>query len=167
MLTMTRIAIALCGLLATQSCAAAGAERSTAANPARSVVGRPGNPNTPATPTTPVTPADLAEVATKSDGRPNKDCWWHRLGANDLVAVWVSPRLAGEVQGGFRLLNLFFHDPTCVRPMALFGSVARLNRADPVSISNASLEFTVAPVAGKTWAEVVVRQDLKVTLSRR
>ena len=114
----------------------------------------------------PATAKNTAAVTIKNDAKPNKDCWWVRVGKSESVAVWVSPRLAGEVKGGFRFVNLFFHDPTCARPMAVFGSVARLGRSDPLSIGNASLEFAVAPVAGKTWADVLVRDDLEVTLER-
>ncbi len=114
----------------------------------------------------PATAKTTSSVTIKNDSKPNKDCWWFRIGKSESVAVWVSPRLAGEVKGGFRFVNLFFHDPTCARPMAVFGGVACLDRSDPMSIGNASLEFAVAPVAGKNWADVAVRDDLVVKLER-
>ena len=107
-----------------------------------------------------------AAVTIENDAKPNKDCWWIRVGKSESVAVWVSPRLAGEVDDGFRFVNLFFHDPSCARPMAVSASVARSGGSDPLSIGSTSLEFSVAPVAGKTWAEVTLRDDLSVTVKR-
>lgn len=101
-----------------------------------------------------------------ADSDHNKDCWWYEAGKNDLAAVWLSPLLAGEVEGGFRFVNLLYHDPTCPRPFALGGNVACLNRADPVGLSNASVEFLVRPLPGKTWADVIVRTDIDVTVTR-
>ena len=119
-----------------------------------------------AAPAAPTAATGRPGVAMERDGRPNKDCWWVRVGGSESVAVWVSPRLAGEVDGGFRFINLFFHDPTCARKMVVFGNAVRLSSSDPVSIGNASIELRAVPVGGKTWAAVAVREDLNVTLKK-
>ncbi len=107
-----------------------------------------------------------AAVTIENDAKPNKDCWWIRVGKSESVAVWVSPRLAGEVPGGFRFVNLFFHDPKYSRPMAVFGSVVRSSRSEPLAIGNNDIDFSVAPLAGKSWADVARHDDLVVKLER-
>jgi len=102
------------------------------------------------------------QVDEEAIAQPNNDCWWYRPGDRELVAVWVSPRLPGQVPGGFRFVNLFFHGAG-VRPgLLLHSSPVESKKRHEVAVKNGGRHLRVEPVAGKTWSEVVDRKDLKV-----
>lgn len=94
--------------------------------------------------------------------QPNNDCWWYRPGDRELVAVWVSPRLPGQVPGGFRFVNLFFHGAGARPGLLLHSSPVESKKRHEVAIKNGGRHLRVEPVVGKTWSQVVDRKDLKV-----
>lgn len=108
----------------------------------------------------------VSAVSKQADGTRNKDCWWQETDGHDLVAVWLGPRLSGEVKGGFRFVNLVFHDARTTSPIAMISSVARLNGRDPVSMRNKIIEVVASPRPGRNWRDVVTREDLRVSVTR-
>tara|TARA_R110002073_G_scaffold307983_1_gene477855 strand:+ start:3357 stop:3881 length:525 start_codon:yes stop_codon:yes gene_type:complete len=109
-------------------------------------------------------PQTITSQATTS--QPNNDCWWYQPGERSLVAVWVSPRLPGQVPGGFRFVNLFLHDGGDRPAVLLHSSPVHMTKRDEVGVKSDGRSVHVTPVTGKTWQQVVGRKDLHVELDR-
>lgn len=120
-------------------------------------------------PTSPESTGKQQEVqAPRAGGRSesaqleNKDCWWYEIGKSRLVAVWVSPRLEGQVPGGFRFVNLYFHDPDQKAPFSLHSSPVPNREGKPVALRSGARAFAAVPRDGKSWGQVRTRADLSV-----
>lgn len=105
-----------------------------------------------------VVAAMLAPVA-------NNDCWYCSLDEQQAVAVWLSPRLPGQVEGGFRFVNLIYHDASQSAPILLHSSPVRNRASDPAEIHSGSRSMTARPIAGKTWEQVVTQADMTVEMN--
>lgn len=66
-----------------------------------------------------------AQAPAQTNAPKNNDCWYYEIGASRLLAVWVSPRLEGQVPGGFRFVNLYYHDSEQKAPFSLHSSPVR------------------------------------------
>ena len=95
----------------------------------------------------------------------NNDCWYCALDEQEVVAVWLSPRLPGQVEGGFRFVNLIYHDASQPAPILLHSSPVRSTGNDPVEVHSGSLSLTAKPIAGKAWQQVVTQADLTVEMN--
>ncbi|MCA8950765.1 MAG: hypothetical protein KDE27_14780 [Planctomycetes bacterium] len=101
-------------------------------------------------------------AATAPPAPRNHDCWYFDPVEQRLLAVWISPRLTEAIPGGFRFVNLFFHDPTSPRPLLLHSRPVRLHDSTPLEYASRGRAFRVRPKQGKTWAEIETRDDLDV-----
>lgn len=95
------------------------------------------------------------------------DCWWYEVGDTRLVAVWVSPHLNGEVPGGFRFVNVFFHDTADAAPISLRSSPVHARHRNAVVLEGATRKISVAPLDERSWLEVLGRKDLVVRVESR
>ena len=92
----------------------------------------------------------------------NNDLWWADIDGDALVAVWVSPRLPGQVPGGFRFVNISYHEAGPEHSVLLHSQPVRRAVADPLQFRSAAYSVAIRPAEGKTWDEVERRDDLAV-----
>ena len=109
--------------------------------------------------------ADASTESPPRDSRApvaNRDCWWLEQGEGELLAIWVSPRLEGQVPGGFRFVTVVRHDPDSKSPLMLHASPVQQTAGHPVRLSGGGVSMLAQPKDGKTWSQVVGRDDLEV-----
>ncbi|MFN3244264.1 MAG: hypothetical protein ACE37K_22355 [Planctomycetota bacterium] len=109
-----------------------------------------------------VAPTVAPTVAPVGPAPTNHDCWWFELEADELVAVWLSPRLEGHVPGGFRFVNVIYHDPRAKLPILLRSTPVLCDTDDAVVKSSGVFPSRIAPLDGRTWGQVERRDQLQV-----
>ena len=112
-------------------------------------------------------PSATATHAAAPAGERNDDCWYYELESRRLVAVWISPRLPGQVPGGFRFVNLVYHDPDADRQMFLHSSPVRSRGRDVVLLDNGGLTMRAVPGGDRCWGDVVTREHVTVDVRAR
>ncbi|MCK5940697.1 MAG: hypothetical protein KAI24_01910 [Planctomycetes bacterium] len=109
----------------------------------------------------PALAVDAAASATESP-RPNNDCWHVAPDGSALVAVWVSPRMDIHVPGGFRFVNLIYHDPNARGGLMLHSRPARCDGDETIGLNVGPRSLRAKPAAGLTWRTVVAPRDVDV-----